>query len=58
MRRPLPTLALDEELPDCVLPDTEVTPEEELEKADMIHVRCVFPLFASWSDTIHCGRTH
>ena len=40
MRRPLPQLTLDEELPDCLLPDMEETPEEELEKAEMIHVRC------------------
>lgn len=40
MRRPLPQLTLDEELPDCLLPDLEATPQEELEKAEMIHVRC------------------
>ena len=43
MRRPLPQLTLDEELPNCFLPDTEETPEEELEKAEMIHVRCALP---------------
>lgn len=40
MRSPLPQLTMDEELPDCFLPDLEETPEAELEKAEMIHVRC------------------
>ena len=49
MRRPLPQLTLDEELPNCFLPDTEETPEEELEKAEMIHVRCTsLPPHPQW----------
>jgi hypothetical protein len=60
LRRPLPTLALYEELPDSILRDTESALEEELEKTHMMHVRCDFfsaSLCILLSRNRHCGRT-